>query len=510
MVNYQPLRILYLASEAVPFIKVGGLGDVAGSLPLTLRGLSQTSDPSSVDTLELSNGGLDIRLVIPFHDVIRQRTHTLRPVASFNVPHKDGPIPADVYGSEIDGLPVYLISGPPIPPGTPVYTGDNAVDGYKYAFFSMAALKLPFVLGWQPHILHANDWHTAPAVYALKLLQSTDEFYAGIATVLSVHNLPYLGLGAEQALESFGIPPAGNSRLPAWAQNLPLPLGLLAADQIVAVSPTYAKEILTPEFGSGLAEFLQTRSQVVSGILNGIDISRWDPATDAQLPANYSIHSLPNRAANKEALIHELGLDPLKSIPLLAMITQMDRQKGVDLALEALAELAETCPDLAWQVVLFGTGAANLEAAARKLEIDYPQRVRTVIRADAALTCRIFAGADMILIPSRYEPCGVTQMVAQRYGCVPIARATGGLCDAIRDAGQARATGFLFEEASPKALTEAILRALSIYSDRRRWRRLQHYGMLADFSWENSARQYLHLYRAVLSQKRSNEQGRET
>ncbi len=304
-------------------------------------------------------------------------------------------------------------------------------------------------MGWQPHILHANDWHTAPAIYALKQSQTEEEFYAGIGTVLSVHNLPYLGLGAEQALESFGLPPATNSLLPAWAQNLPLPLGLLAADQIVAVSPTYAREILTPEFGSGLAEYLQTRSHVLSGILNGIDISRWNPSTDTQIPFNFSVNELSNRDANKAALIRELGLDPAAGLPLLAMITQMDYPKGADLALEALNQLAESYPDLAWQVVLLGTGAANLEAAAQKLEADYPERVRAVIRNDARLASQIYAGADMILIPSRYEPCGQTQMIAMRYGCVPIAHATGGLRDTIATLSQPKPPAFFSKKPTP-------------------------------------------------------------
>ena len=511
MVNFQPLRILYLASEAIPFIQVGGLGYVAGSLPLALRELSQNANQSTIDALDFRTGRLDIRLVIPFHDAIRQKTRTLHPVASYNVPHKNGPIPAEVYNTEINGLPVYMISGPPISPGTPVYTGDNALDGYKYAYFSIAALKLPFVLGWQPHIIHANDWHTALAIHALKQLQTADEFFAGIRTVLSVHNLPFLGLGAEQALEGFGLTPSHDPLLPPWAQNLPLPLGLSAADRIVAVSPTYAREILTPEFGSGLENYLQTSSHKVSGILNGIDISVWNPATDTQIPVNFSENELTNRDANKAALLQELGLEPAAGIPLFAMVTRMDQQKGADLVLEALRQLAETFSELAWQAILLGTGTSNLEAEAKRLEADYPQRVRGVLRIDTQLTRRIYAGADMILIPSRYEPCGISQMIAMRYGCVPIGRATGGLCDTIRDADQTKATGFLFEEANPRALLLAIQRAISIYTDRRRWRRLQHYGMTADFSWENSARQYLRLYHSLLSQKLNLiEQERET
>jgi starch synthase len=502
MVNDLPLRVLFLASEADPFVKIGGLGDVAGSLPLALRRLSQKPYSYTHDTFKQKNAGVDIRLVIPFHDVIRQNSFSLHPVASFNIPHKDGPIPAEVYERKIIDLTVYLISGPPFPPGAPVYTGNNEVDGYKYTFFSMAALKLPYVLGWKPHILHANDWHTAPAVYALKQAQSSDSFYKDIRSILGIHNLSYLGLGAGQALQRFGLPPANNSLLPEWAQNLPLPLGLLAADKIIAVSPGYAKDILTPEFGSGLDEFLNTNRQLVSGILNGIDTHHWNPSTDPQINVNYSVKELVTRDLNKSELTRELGLDQAPHTPLLAMITQMDREKGVDLVLEALRQLATSRPEIPWHAILLGTGASDLEAGVKMLEIDFPKRVRAALRTDARLASRIYAGADIILIPSRIEPCGMIQMIAMHYGCVPIGRATGGLRDTIRDANFSSATGFLFENADSKALLEVILRATSTFTDRRRWRRLQRCGMNTDFSWERSARQYLQIYRTLILPKR--------
>jgi starch synthase len=502
MINHNPLRVLYMASEADPFVRVGGLGDVAGSLPSALRGLIQNPFIQSKEGIEYKGSGLDIRLVIPFHSAIQQRARSYHLVASFNISHKDGPIPAEVFDTDLDGLPVYLVSGPPFSAGAPVYTGNNTIDGHKYTFFSLAALKLPRVLGWRPHILHANDWHTAPAVYALKKYQTADEFYTGMRAVLSIHNLPYLGTGAGQALQGYGLLPASDSRLPEWAQSLPLPLGLLTADRIVAVSPTYFREILTAEFGSGLDEFLQSRSKSITGILNGIDIHQWDPMKDTQIFANYSGKEISSRDANKAALTHELGLDPNPRLPLLAMINRMDPQKGVDLALEALRQLAEKQPELGWQAVLLGTGVSNLEAASLKLASDFPGRVRAAIRFDATLSRRIYAGADMMLVPSRYEPCGLVQMIAMRYGCVPIAHATGGLRDTIRDAVVPKATGFLFQEANSQALLETILRAISTYEDRQRWRRLQRNGMSQDFSWENSARQYLQLYQTLHKSKR--------
>jgi starch synthase len=491
------LRILFIASEADPFVKVGGLGDVAGSLPRALRSLEiRRSRPGEIK--------LDIRLVIPFHKVISLHNNQLRQVASFDVPHQDGNIPAEAYDLEIDDLPVYLIAGEPITREDSVYSGDPIKDGRKYTFFSLAALELCRALGWQPHLLHANDWHTAPAVYALSTLYAQDPFFAQISTLLSVHNLPYLGVGTGLELKSFGLPPAKNSTLPGWAQDLPLPLGLLTADHIVAVSDTYAKEILTPEFGSGLYDFLRTRQDSISGILNGLDQERWNPVKDPSLPFNFTRETLAARQANKIALQTELGLDTDPGKMLLAMITRMDHQKGVDLALAALRILAQdektALPDRhpSWQAVILGTGTPELEEAAHQMEIDFPEQVRAALRFDSALSRRIYGSADALLIPSRYEPCGLAQMIAMRYACIPIARSTGGLRDTVYDYDQSdNPRGFLFEKASAEALAEAVRRALQVYAEPARWRDLQRNGMIEDFSWERSARQYLALYETL-------------
>jgi starch synthase len=318
--------------------------------------------------------------------------------------------------------------------------------------------------------------------------------------LLEVHNLPYLGAGAESALKAFGLPPIADSPLPDWADHLPLPLGLVTADHIVTVSPGYAKEILTPEFGAGLHAYLQTRVGSITGILNGLDLEAWDPATDERLKANFAVSSLPLRSQNKTALQEELEFEVNADIPLLGMITRMDHQKGVDLALGALTEVS----DLDWQAVILGTGNPDLEEAARQLQSDYPDRVRAEIRFDAGLARRIYGGVDALLIPSRYEPCGLAQMIAMRYGCVPVARATGGLQDTIRDYhGEREGTGFLFEEASAEALGQALRRTLEVYGDKRRWKGLQRRGMGEDFSWERSALRYLDLYQDLVRSART-------
>ena len=498
----KPLRVLFIAAEADPFIKVGGLGDVAGSLPRAIYKLNRLTGAEAGDQAETDQGSVDIRVVLPYHGAIATNSKDLRPVVSFNVSRQDGLIPAVAYDQEMQGVPVYLISGEPIPPNKPVYTGDPEIDGNKYAFFSMAALELARALGWQPHLLHANEWHTAPAIYALSL-RSDDRFFSKTATLLGIHNLPYLGSGAGPALSAYGLPPASDSTLPEWAQHLPLPLGLLAADHLVAVSPTYAQEILTPEFGSGLSDFLQERADTISGILNGIDIDQWNPQSDPQLVANYSQDDLVPRKLNKRSLQEELGLPVDPDTFLFGMVTRMDNQKGVDLTLDALRQidLPEEDRHHPWQAVILGTGMPALEEATRRMQGDYPDQIRAVIKFDEALSRRIYGAADALLIPSRYEPCGLTQMIAMRYGCVPIARATGGIKCSIRHYSDRKGSGFLFSDPTPQALSGTIRNALQLYQDQKAWQKLQREGMRQDYSWERSARAYLSLYRSLASSR---------
>jgi starch synthase len=480
------LKVLFLASEADPLIKVGGLGDVAGSLPAALRRLSRTGD-----------GLVDVRLAIPLHGGIARERYALKLAARFKVYHENGPIPGEAWETEINGVPVYLISGWPIRQDAPVYTTETRADGFKFTYFSLAALEMARNIGWKPDILHANDWHTAMAVYAISLRRGRDSFYADTATLLGLHNLPYLGAGAGRSMNSFSLPPALNTALPWWAQNMPLPVGLLTADALVAVSPQYAREILTEEFGSGLQDFLQTRRESISGILNGLDVERADPSRDPAIFAPFSAEKLSERAANKTGLQRQLGWKASRRTPLIGMIGRMDTQKGFDLAMEALRNLA-TSPLQAnqpWQAVILGTGDPVLEAEAQRLQYDFPGRVRAAIRFDAALSRKIYAGADILLMPSRYEPCGLAQMMAMRYGCVPVARATGGLVDTILDHdSQPGATGFLFQAARSEDLQEALQRAFLAYSAPQIWRDIQRNGMRQDFSWDRSAKEYLALY----------------
>jgi starch synthase len=490
------MNVLFIAAEAAPFVKVGGLADVAGSLPLALKRLEAASPPYQAD--------LDIRLVIPYHPIIQRESLGLRQIAEYPIQTLSDKISVQAYSFEFNGLPVYLIGAPPIDNETAVYSADLEADGYKYVLFSIAALELARNLDWKFNILHANDWHTAAAVYALALRRPIDPFFQHTASIITIHNLPYLGSMTASALKEFDLPAADRSALPRWAQHMALPLGLLAADSIVAVSPEYAREILGTEFGSGLQAFLKTRAEVISGILNGLDTKIWDPSIDADLVQNYSSADLSPRIVNKTSLQQQFGLESNPRIPILAMVTRMDPQKGVDLAVDALRELLQSSDDQIppLQVIFLGMGNAALEVEVQRLESDFPQQVRTRILFDERLSHQVYAGSDMLLMPSRYEPCGLSQLIAMHYGCIPIARATGGLIDTIHDVVEPdQATGFLFKSANPAALSQAILRALHLYlEDPKTWQDMQVRGMQQDFSWDRSAREYLKLYRHLLDE----------
>ena len=497
----KPVRILFLCSEADPLVKVGGLGDVGGSLPHALHALttylSSQGDQQAID--------VDIRLVIPFHGVINRQIYKPERLASFEVNHKNGPIQATAYQVNLNQVPVYLISGEPLKPDAPVYSGDWGYDAHKYIFYSLAALELARLIDFQPHVVHANDWHTSAAVYWLGLHREKDPFFNQTRTLLSVHNLPFLGIDGGFPMDSFYLPPAPEGILPEWARQLPLPLGLYSADRVNTVSPTYGKEILTPEFGAGLESFLQTRSETISGILNGIDVERWDPGNDSYLIEPYSMDALEKRQANKKALLREVGFATDarvvdQNIPLFAMITRMDYQKGIDLAIAAFEQLARQ-KKYRWQALILGTGLPELEENVRELQDQFPDKIHAVLKFDAPLSHRIYAGADALLMPSRYEPCGLAQMIAMRYGCLPVARETGGLADTIYDVEKSpRRNGFLFKTASPEALLKTLQRVLKMYQNQTEWQAVQAQGVRQDFSWKRSALAYLNLYEMLMTE----------
>ncbi len=472
------INVLFLAAEAEPYIKVGGLGDVAGTLPRVLRKLSN-------DEIKF-----DVRLALPHHTVIK--TESLKPVGIFALPRGNSEIQADVSESILEGMPVYFINGEPIRASGSVYSSNNKLDAEKYVFFSLAALELPGQVNWKPDIIHCNDWHTALAAYG-NLVKRWEDKKHRIASLVTIHNLPFMGPDIKEILEAYNIPLA-QTDLPDWARTMPMPLGLWASDAIVAVSPTYADEILHEEFGSGLQDFFRNRTETLRGILNGLDTESFDPQTDPVISATFSADTLSVRPKNKAALQERLGLPASEEIPLLGMVSRMDPQKGVDIALKGLRMLKKQN----WQFVLLGAGDPKLEATAKKLQEDLPDRVRVETRYDAKLARQIYAGSDVFLMPSRYEPCGISQMIAMRYGSIPLVRAVGGLHDTVTD-GE---TGFAFVEAKVKSFNDALRRALKLYPYHSRWANMQKAGMALDYGWQSSAQKYAELYKKLVNEYR--------
>ncbi|MHC1741143.1 MAG: glycogen synthase [Anaerolineaceae bacterium] len=476
----KPISVLFISAEAEPFVKVGGLGDVAGSLPLSLKKLEPT---------------LDIRLAIPFYPGIHKSNRPIRLVTRFPIQTIDGEVEALIYETALGDLPVYLIDGNPIAANKLVYGADFAADAEKFVFLSLACLYLPSQINWTIDILHANDWHTSVAIHALSLLKTEIPAFLHVKSVLTLHNLPFMGTGASDALAMFNIPAARNPRLPAWARTLPLPMGINSADKIVAVSPTYANEILTSGYGCDLQIFLQSKKKRLSGILNGIDIACWNPEDDKLIQSNYSSSILAPRSINKTFLQEEFDLEVNSKIPLLTFIGRMDRQKGIDIAIQAL-ELNHSLP---WQMIFLGTGDKTIEGSILELQSQFPNQIRSALRFDAPLSHQLYAGADMLLMPSRYEPCGLAQMIAMRYGCVPVANATGGLVDTIQPflVESTNATGFLCNNSSAVAYSTVLASAIKAFGKSEIWSNIQINGMKQNNSWQKSAARYYELYRSL-------------
>jgi starch synthase len=474
------MRVLYLASEATPLIKVGGLADVAGELPRELKSL-----------------GIDVRLALPFYPSIKESNLEVERIGGASVRHSQGGCEAEIYSTQVRGVPAFLIDGDPIRQSDEIYDNPE-IDVDKFVFFSIAALSLCKVIGWQPEIVHANDWHAASSTVWIKKHRKRNGFWGGVASVLTVHNLLYMGSDASKVLADYDVQITNLDHLPSWSRSLPLPIGLASADWLSTVSPSYAKEIQTPDFGHGMEKLLQSRSEHLVGILNGIDPEVWNPTQDTALSSTFSYADIGPRRKNKYALQSELGIEAGDDIPLLAMVTRLDQQKGVDLLLEALVDMMND----RWQFVLLGTGDPALEKSAEQFSSMHPDRFRFVPRFAPNLARRIYGGSDIMIIPSRYEPCGLAQMIAMRYGCIPVVRSTGGLKDTVEDHRRdGKGTGFTFGPAEPGALREAIYRGINLFANQEAWEALQQRAMLKDFSWHKSAEDYRDLYRRALEER---------
>ena len=463
-----------LAAEAAPLAKVGGLADVIGSLPAALREL-----------------GHDVRVALPGYGAIDWVRYAPRSRTKFPVYTTWGAPEAEIWETEVADVPHWLVTGPPIPRERWIYGRSIDEDGPKFVFFSLAALWAAEALDWKPDVVHAHDSHTAAAVWWLNTEGRDNPYFRDIASVFTIHNLPYAAQGAGKALGDYKLRRSDALfALPEGYRDSLMGLGILAADWLTTVSPTYAREILTPTGGHGLHGILRARADRLAGILNGIDPKSWDPATDPELIATYDATTLTRRSRNKTELQREAGLEPDARMPLLAAVTRLVKEKGFDVAVPAIRRWL----DRGGQFVLLGTGDPTLEHEYAQLELRYPHRASVRLRFDARYARRIYGGADAIVIPSRYEPCGLAQMIAMRYGCVPVARRTGGLADTVVDAGDSGGTGFMFDEFDAWSLWDALDRGLKVYAQPVRWTELQKNGMARDFSWSRSGREYASVY----------------
>ncbi|UCH53475.1 MAG: glycogen synthase GlgA [Pseudomonadota bacterium] len=479
-------RVLFVTSECYPLIKTGGLGDVCGSLPPALSAL-----------------GVDVRVLMPAYRAALAHAGRLQRVAEITIPEMgvtagvlEGQLPDTHVGLWLLDWPAaYDRSGNPYLDSSGTPWSDNA---QRFALLARAAVQIAngrVGLAWQPEIVHAHDWQTGlvPALLAPQPVRP--------ATVFTIHNLAYQGLFPYETFRSLNLPDSlwSIGGVEFYSLLSFMKGGLTFADRITTVSPNYAHEIQTPAFGCGLDGLLGARADVLRGILNGIDHETWNPATDPHLVQPFTFEHVEDKKANKHSLQIQLGLPAASTLPLIGWVGRLVEQKGIDLLLDALPELLR----LPLQLAVLGSGEARFEQALRTAALQAPDRIAAVIGYDEALAHRIEAGADIFLMPSRFEPCGLNQLYSLRYGTVPIVHRVGGLADTVIDGNSEnlrnqRANGVVFDAPEADALCAAVKRALALYREPTVWRSLQRAGMEHDYSWRHSAAAYRDLYRELV------------
>ena len=463
-----------ITSEAAPFAKTGGLADVLGALPPALAKL-----------------GEEVAVVMPLYGSVRLDGSTR---ISDGMRLSVGP---DAFTVAIDqlereGVRYLFVDCPELYARAGIYSEDGVayVDNHiRFALLNQAALEIGRSI-FRPDIFHAHDWPGGLLAPYLRENLGADPDFAGVKTIITIHNLGYQGNFPALVLSDLGLSPAlfHPDGLEFWGELSFLKAGIVWSDAITTVSPTYAREIQTPEYGAGLDGVLRDRAAKITGILNGVDYAEWSPDIDPYLNFPYSAQDLSGKRLAKRALLEEVGLPVIETRPLIGIVSRLAGQKGFDLFEEIVPELAE----MDFAMTVLGSGEAPIEEMFRAMAEDYPEKFAVEVGYDNGLAHRIEAGADMFLMPSRYEPCGLSQLYSLRYGTVPIVRATGGLEDTVDEL-----TGFKFTEYTPEALLEAIRQALEAWSDRPRWLERMRRGMAKDFSWDAAALQYQSLYRSL-------------
>jgi starch synthase len=481
------LNVLFVSPEAVPFAKTGGLADVAGALPIALSTL-----------------GLKVCLLMPLYGAIRQGNFTLTKALSDLEVHFDfATLKFDVYSTEIGGVTFYLVERDEFFDRRQLYgtpKGDYFDNLERYTFLAKAVKPVCQALGFKPDIIHCHDWQSALVPVYLREKWQGEEVFAQSATVFTIHNLAYQGLFGKEKYHLLDLDSSlfGINGLEFYDKINFLKGGILWSDAVTTVSRQYSQEIQTPEFGCGLEGVLRTRAETLTGIVNGIDYAIWNPNTDTLIAAPYSAGDVTGKGKNKLALMAEYQLDPkLKGAPVLGMVSRLADQKGFDLLAAILPELmAENL-----SLVILGTGDEKYHQLLSEAAAQYKGRLGVKIAFDNKIAHLIEAGADMFLMPSYYEPCGLNQIYSLKYGTIPVVRATGGLVDTIEpvDTKKKTGTGFRFAEYTPEAFLACIREACQAYQDKALWKQLMVNAMNQDFSWEASARIYESLYRQTLA-----------
>lgn len=483
------MRVCFVTSECVPYAKTGGLADVAGSLPKAL-----------------AEAGCEVKVVMPLYGSIRTLDHGLVPSSDLGTMEVDlggKQVPFSAwYGtlpdSEVD---VHFIDCPHYYHRGELYTSDTD-EAERFILLQHAAINLMQRYHWSPDIIHCNDWHTALLPVFMKEHYGWDGLFNGTASVLTIHNIGYQGRFDPSALElaglrSTGFYPGGPYEFEGSFSFLKT--GLLYADVITTVSETYAREIQTAEYGAGLERVLQSRSNDLFGVLNGIDLTLWHPGSDEHIAKKYTYRSVGRKRENKRALLDEVRLPYDETVPVMGVVSRLTAQKG----LELLEPIIGSLVSIPAQLVVLGSGDRRYEDFFRHAASSYPDAVSFYPGYSERLAHRITAGSDMFLMPSRYEPCGMNQMFSLIYGTVPIVRKTGGLADTVFDVHEfeGQGNGFSFVDFQAYALHDAVKRACILFRDREGWRQIQKRGMKEDFSWTRSASRYLDIYRTAKARR---------
>jgi starch synthase len=487
------MNIVIAASEVVPFAKTGGLADVAGALPKELNKLKH-----------------EVIVIMPRYKVIDIDKNKLQFVVDLNVEISNKIQTAKIYLGKLPGskVKIYFIDCKAYFDRENLYQDDEGVDyidnAARFAFFSRAILDLCKVINFIPDVINCNDWQTGLVPVYLKTLYAQDPFYSSTSTVFTIHNLAYQGLfDANEGISITQLPEevVAFDKLEFWGQFSFIKGGLVYSDILNTVSEKYSMEIQTEEYGCGLEGLLSARRNDLFGIVNGLDYTVWDPAKDKKITQMYTIESIEDKNENKKELLRQYGLKYKKNVPLIGVISRLADQKGFDLISEIIDELMHEKV----QFVLLGTGDKKYHDLFSEIAEKYPDKAGVALKYDGAMAQLIYAGCDMFLMPSKYEPCGLGQLISLKYGTIPIVRETGGLADTIVDYDMVdvfemdKTNGFVFDKYSSKLLLDKITRAIKVYSDKSVWHMLQKNAMACDYSWKQSAKRYLDLYNIAIS-----------